>query len=337
MPLKLIPPGKRKNKYFVVRGRFLGIDVEVSTKASSPKDAAQFKAELEINLLSGAAPAAGERITFHRACDMYKAAKPHLGEQDRRSVDRLKEGIPDKMVAEVVQADIDIAAATLYPGLTPESRDRRCYSVAAAVLHYAAENKWRDWIRVRRPKKKQAETRAVSDAAVPVLVAAVSDPTKKRWEKRRLLVTWLLKQGTRISGALSVRCERIHLDAMEYELYVSKSRVWRIFPLDPEVASLLADDPDMRRGAGYLFPWRNRSSVNEWLIPLVRKLGIKFTAHMARHRVGKKLRKHGLRTIMDALGQTSPASAIRYVSSDVDAVREASKELGNVLGEFSKD
>jgi integrase len=324
--LKLIPPGKRKgNRFYIIRGRFEGVAVEKTTETADKAVAARIRNEIERRILDGAVPGPNARVSFHRACDLYLAAKGHLGPQDVKAVLRLKEAIADKPVQDIVQADLDQAANLLYPRHAPESRDRLAYSPAAAVLHYAHENRWRDWMRVKRPKKKQAETRAASDSTIPVLLNATSG-------KRRLLVMWLFKHGTRISGALSVDCARIHLDTMEYEIYVSKSRVWRTFPIDDEVGAMLREDPDVIAGHGPLFPWRNRSSVYEWLIPLVRKLKVTFTPHMARHWLGKKLRRHGLRTIMDALGQTNPNSAFRYVSSDIEAVRDATKSVGKILG-----
>lgn len=326
MPLKLIPPGKRRNKHFIVRGRFLGVDVETSTKTSDPKDAAEFKAELEIQLLRGNVPRAGERVGFHRACDLYKVT---VERREQRLVDKLKTGVADKFVGDVVQADIDGAARTLYPNCTPETWNRNVYTPASSVLHYAANNKWCPWVRLKRPKQKKPETRAATDEAAVKLLRATAG-------KKHLLILWLFKHGSRISTALSVDCSRIYLGDHEYEVYVSKSRIWRRFPIDDEVYELLRDDPDVRRGTGYLFPWRTRDGVGKWLRPLRERLGVTFTAHMARHWLGKKLRKAGLRTIMDALGQTDTQSTIRYVASDIEAVREATKELGKLLGTEQK-
>jgi integrase len=323
VPLKLIPPGKRKgNRHYVVRGRFLGRDVEVSTQKSSPKDAAQFKAELEIQLLAGHVPGSGARVTFHKACDLYKVT---VGHREQQLVDRLKQGIADKYVGDVVQADIDTAARELYPTCTPETWNRQVYTPASSVLHYAAKNKWCGWLRVGRPKQKKPETRAATDDALEKLLGATTG-------KKQLLILWLFKHGSRISTALSVDCSRIYLGEREYEVYISKSRIWRRFPIDDEVYDLLKDDPDVLAGNGYLFPWRTRDGVGKWLRPLRERLGVTFTAHMARHWLGKKLRRHGLRTIMDALGQTDTQATIRYVASDIEAVREATKGLGRVLG-----
>lgn len=325
MPLKLIPPGKRKgNPFFLIRGRLLGRDVEVSTETRDEGVALRLKNAVERRILEGSVPGPEATVTFHQAADLYAAAKG-LNKDDQRRIDRLKEAIADKAVRTVLQADIDAAATKLHRSDTPETKNRNVYTPAAAVMHYAARNKWCEWIRLDRPKQKQAETRAAKDGVAEALLAATSG-------KEHLLLLWLFKQGTRITGALAVECERIDLKSRTFDLYITKNRTWRTFPLDDEVWELLANDADVQAGKGRLFPWRNRWRVYDWLKPLCESLGVKMTPHMARHWLGKNLNRSGagLRTIMAALGQSNYKSAIRYVAEDVDAVRAATKAVGNL-------
>ena len=330
MPLKLIPPGRRKgNPYCLVRGRFLGRDIEVSAETRDPVAAERFKNAIERRILDGCVPGPEATVGFHTAADLYAAAKG-LGKDDERRIANLKSVIPNKPVRAVVQADLDAAAVKLHAGDTPETKNRNVYTPAAAILHYAARNDWCEWKRFDRPKQKQAETRAAKDGAAEALLRATSG-------KEHLLILWLFKHGTRISGALSVDCGRIDLKGRTYELFITKNRTWRRFPIDDEVWELLANDPDVQRAEGRLFPWRDRWRVYEWLRPLCERAGVAFTPHMARHWLGKTLNKKGagLRTIMTALGQSNYKSAIRYVAEDIEAVRESTKAiapLGKKLG-----
>lgn len=330
MPLKLIPPGKRKgNSHYLLRGRFLGRDYEVTTETRDPVVAERFKNTFERRILDGGVPGPEATVGFHAAADLYEAAKG-LNSDDRRRIRRLKEAIGNKPVRTIVQVDIDSAAIKLHPTDSPETRNRNVYTPAAAVLHYASRNHWCAWIRVDRPKQKEPETRAASDDVPRRLLAATTG-------KQRLLLLWLFKHGTRITGALTVDCRRIDLKARTYELYISKNRSWRTFSIDDEVWELLANDPDVQAGQGYLFPWRWRHTVYDWLVPLCKKVRVRFTPHMARHWLGKQLNRKGagLRTIMDALGQKSPKSAARYTTEDVEAVRAATQALGNISGKRS--
>lgn len=79
--------------------------------------------------------------------------------------------------------------------------------------------------------------------------------------------------------------------------------------------------------------------VYDWLGPLAQAADVLFTPHMARRRLGKDLNDSGAgrRTIMAALGQSSPQSALRYVAEDMEIVREAQarrlSRVGEKLGE----
>lgn len=326
--LKLIPPGKRKgNRFYIIRGRFAGRDVEKATRTKDRPDAERLKYRIERRLLHSSIPGPGAAVTFRRAADLYSAAK-HATRREEQRLDKLSAVIGHKLVSELSQADLDGAAAELHGNDTPETRNRNVYTPAAAVLHYAARSKWCEWQRFDRPKMKDPETRAAAPAAVRALLGATTG-------KQRLLILWLLKHGTRISGALAVDCARIDLRARTYELFITKTRKWHTFAIDSEVWDLLANDPDAQAAAGRLFPWKARWRVYAWLRPLCKRLNIKFTPHMARHWLGKQLDANGagLKTIMKALGQASEKSASRYAVSDVETVRAATEKIGAIAGE----
>lgn len=328
MSLKLVPPGKRKNKYIVVRGRFLGIDIETSTQTRDPASAERFKNDLERELLDGVIPSANAHVTFHRAADLHARSKnPPLSRFDELAIEALKTAIPDKSVRAMTQADLDGAAQMLYPGLAPETWVRKVYTPARSILRYCADNKWCDYIKIKHPRLKDPETRAAKDDAMEKLLNATTGI-------RYLLLLWLFRHGTRITGTLSVQCERLDLKRREYSLYISKSKIWRTFPMDDEIHEILCwlEATGKLPKSGKLFPWAGRTGVRVWLHPLTVRLGVKFTPHMARHRLGKKLNDDaaaGLRTIMMALGQRNYRSALRYIAEDIDVTREA---LGKVSG-----
>lgn len=326
MPLKLIAPGKRKgNRFYLVRGRFEGIDVEVSAQTTDESVAKRLKNSIERRILDGGVPGPEATVSLHRAIDLYAATLS--SEREKERLRKIKAVMPDKPVRSVVQADIDAAAAKLHPGDSNETRARNVHTPLGSALHYAAANKWCDWLRVARPKQKEPETRAATDHALTTLYAATEG-------KQRLFIAWVFKHGTRVSNALKVECSRIDLRAKTYDLYITKNRTWKTFIVDDEVWELLANDPDVQRGDGLLFPWKSRWRVYDWLAPLRERLKVHFTPHMARHWLGKSLNAQGagLRTIMGALGQKNAKSALRYVAEDVETVRSATRALGRKLG-----
>lgn len=325
--LKLIRPGKRKgNRTYIIRGRFAGRDVEKITKTTDRGAAERLKHRIERRLIESAVPGPEAAVTFSRAAELYAAAKSVSKDEERR-LKRLKAVIGHKHVGTILQADIDDAAIQIHPANTAETRNRNVYTPAAAVLHYAARNRWCAWQRFDRPKMKDPETRAAADPAAAALLKATTG-------KQKLLLLWLFMHGTRISGALSVDCARIDLRRRTYELFITKTRRWETFPIDDAVWQLLANDPDVAEGSGPLFPWRTRYRVYPWIRALCTRLGVKFTPHMARHWLGKKLDANGagLKTIQRALGQRSEKSAARYAVSDVETVRAVTRRIGAISG-----
>lgn len=334
MPLALIPPGTRKgNTYWLVRGQVDGRRVEVSTKTRDQATAERFAAELEQRLRSGGHPAeAPEVVTWSDAADRW--VERGVSADDRRYVRKIAAStLGRRRLGKIIQSDIDGIARRLYPHCTNETINRQVYTPVIAVLNYAADNEWcprRAW---KRPKLKEAETRAAAPNAGALLLA-------KAEGAQHLLILWLWQHGTRITDTLRVTWERIDLQQRRYEVWVNKSRRWRHLPIDDLVWTALANTPESTR-TGRLFPWRDRHEVYDWLGPLAQAAGVVFTPHMARHRLGKDLNDSGagLRTIMAALGQSNPRSALRYVAEDIDVVREAQarrlRRVGEKLGETS--
>jgi integrase len=315
LALKLIEPGKRKgNKYYIILGMEAGRQYEISTRTADKKLA---KVRLEdLRAKIDGAPRAGSRITFSQAADLYiEYRSPAL--QDRRLIEKLRGAMGRMPVPDIRQADLVQVANRLYPQLTAASRNRNVMRPAGSVLHYAARNGYCAWLRIEHFK----EPRPVTRAAAPEVGAQLFQATDGA---KRLLVTWLFCQGTRISDTLRVRWEHIDLDRRVVALRTRKTDKDRVFPLHDDVLSLLRGISEDAR-AGRLFPWPHKNNVYRWLTPLVRNLGLEFTPHMARHSLGASLNASGagLRTIMAALGHDSVQSSMRYQSADTEIVRDA--------------
>jgi integrase len=343
MPLSLVPPGKRKgNRYYLVRGEVAGRSIEVSTKTTDATAAQRFKAALETRLLENRVPDPGEVVTFTQASALYIAYRDPR-QVDIGRIERLKRVLGEKPLSGIRQATLIDAANRLYTGRAPATKNREALRPAAAIMHYAAEQEYCGWLRVRLFKEPRAKTRAVSQETAKAIVGNIPAlPTYKRqrspaWlaraearqKKKRLLLLWLFRQAPRISDALKIQGRDIDLKARTVRRHIGKTDEEITEALHDEVWEALANDPP---GPGPLFPWRVRSSVYNWLRPYCRALGIAFTPHMARHSVGKWLNEDGasLRLIMDALHHADPKSSIRYQSTDIEVIRAAGRKLGKI-------
>jgi integrase len=326
MSLKLIAPGIRGNRVFYVRGQVNGKRVEVSTGTADKECAEKFKAELEVALLENLVPP--DRVSFRFAAEGYIDWR-HPSSRDEHQLRVLIEVMGDRFVDEIVQADLVCAADYLMPNGKPSNKNRWVIRPAASVLHYAANNKWCEWQRIRLFKEPRPKTRATT---VDVARALIHGAEKV---EQKLLLLWLFKHGDRITDAINVEWAHIDFDKKIYRHYERKNDKWRTAPIDDEVFALLvtyrdqvkdADTADLPR---CVFPWRCRHSVYNWLIPLRERLGVFFTPHMARHTVGTMLNAQGasLRTIMERLGHADVKSSLRYQAGDIEVVRKASKGL----------
>ncbi len=365
MALKLIPPGQRKgSKDFIIRGRVNGELREFRTKTAVKADAEIILHRLELELRQRQP----ETITFREGAQLWIAFRnPRL--VDRARVDRLVEAqidgagtrLGDKLMGEVVQADLVAAANYLFPGIPPTAsrrardhhpatKNREAIRPAASVLHYCAENGYCPYRRIKTFKEPRPKTRAVTKTTAEILIANLPaeppkmmgnrPPTKKdlarfadRVRKKRLLLLWLFRQGPRISDALKIEWPQIDLPRQIVTYHVGKTdRPDQVKPLDDEVFELLAAEPQESR-VGPVFPWRTRSGVYKWLRPYCASLGISFTPHMARHSLGKWLNEDraGIKEIMDTLDHLSVVSSARYQSTDVEVLRTSQRRLGKLL------
>jgi integrase len=332
MPLKLVAPGKRKgNKHYLVRGRVPGRKnpIEVSTKTSDRVAAHRFKVALEQRLID--APAKGAGVTFKQAADAYvlwrKPGKQDLGWIERLQADKLGA----MLVSEVHHHHLVKAADRLCPTQANATRNRQIMIPTAAILHYAAEQHWCAWLRVKHFHEPQRPHKAITEAQAATLLANVPDGPK------RALILWLFRQGDRISDPLRLTWEdNIRLEERLVYYHVRKSDDWLPYPLHDEVVVALANLPTDEDGKrkGKVFPWSHRWSVYKWLRPLVKSLGIPFTPHVARHSFATWHHDRGASEIeLQKLGRWNhPQSVKRYTKVDVERVRAGINKIGQNVG-----
>jgi integrase len=342
MPIRFIPPGERKgNRFYIARGTLddLG-EVEISTKETDLRRAKEAFKLIVADLRDRRVPGPSEEVTFRQAARHYLAYRNLLPNHfDAKKVNALAGYKPlgDKPVAQVIGADLHDAARALYPGQLEASWNRSAVGPGAWVLHYAADQKWCPWLRVKMFKVPKPKTRSVAPEAAMLLLANV--PASRRrgyataWH-RRLLLLWLFKQGDRISDALKVEWDWLDLGrrVISGQTIGKADGEERDTALDDEVWEMLANTPNEIRRKGYLFPWRTRAGVYRWLQPMVTDLGVRFTPHMARHSVGKWFKDQGasLKTIMEKLHHKDAKSALRYQASDVEVVRAVGRKVGRL-------
>ena len=109
--------------------------------------------------------------------------------------------------------------------------------------------------------------------------------------------------------------------AVEGILYVAG-----VTPLHERTVAALANLPKDREK---VLRWKQRSGPNWVLKKLLKRLGMKFNAHMGRHTFGDLFHEAGgsLRDLTEAGRWASPACAMRYTGKRVERVRKGIARL----------
>ncbi len=306
--IDFLPPGKRGASWYIVgvdaSGRF-----EASTGIRDKRDrraAEAFGSRFLDERARRRVPGAGETVGFRSAAAFYKAASPHLSKQDIAKVDAVAAEIGDVDCRSVTHAHLVAAADALKPGRADSTKNRWVIGPGAAVLHYAAGQKWCDYQRLKKFwESRKSGREPARDEDLAVLIANVEAPprAKKNGRKadyhvafKRILLMMLYETGLRLGHLLAVRVPHFDLQANTVRVRIPKSDEWAVITLSAELVAAIANclhatrTGPVRRPLGVhvpregrFFPWATNSGVYAWLKPLRKRLGVTYTPHMSRH------------------------------------------------------
>lgn len=333
MSYRIYLPGERKGNVFcVARIWFYGQEREFvcyheGRPTTDPRLAKRFAKSALAKALREGRPAPvrqGIPQTFAEAAERYIIAKNINGPNEKRVRALADDPIFGALALEaIVQDDIYAAAHRIRRGrrrksvVLNASKNRDTITPSAAVLHYAADNQWRSWLRIKKLKVPSAENRR------PVAGTGESLLSNSNGLKRLLILLWF-RQGWRIGESLTLRADKIRLAEREFDLWIPKVAQWKTMEMHDDVFFALANlDPPLPK-EGPVFPW-TRWQVYSWLGRLCKGLGIRFTPHMARHEFGSAIRDG--RALVEVGTWTSEASTSRYVHGDKEFKRDILRKV----------
>jgi len=306
--IDFLPPGRRGASWYVVgvdaSGRF-----EASTGIRDKGDrrgAEAFGSRFLDERARRRVPGAGEAVGFRSAAAFYKAANPHLRKADIAKVDAIAGEIGDVDCRTVTHAHLVAAAEALKPGRADATKNRWVIGPGAAVLHYAAGQKWCDYQRLKKFwESRKSDREPARDQDLARLIANVGAPARAKKQGRkadynvafkRILLMMLYETGLRLGHLLSVQVPHLDLQANTVRVRIPKSDEWATITLSPELVAAIANClHEIRTGPvrrpmgvhvpreGRFFPWTSNSGVYAWLGPLCERLGVAYTPHMSRH------------------------------------------------------
>lgn len=198
MPLKLYPPRKGKTPFYAVRGTYLGIAVDRSTKTDKRAIAIKVLRKIERDIEGGSFAVKGE-LTFSAAALSYMQAGG-----ERKYLRKLLEHFGDTPARDIGQSEIDEAAVALYPRGTSATRNRSVYTPVCAILRHGGVR-----LHLRRPRgaggNKQVTWLWPEQAEALFMEAEKLDK-----EFAALLIT-LCYTGMRLSEALNLTWDNVRL------------------------------------------------------------------------------------------------------------------------------
>lgn len=289
MQIKYLPPGKRGASWYI-RGRDASGKFEVSTGSRTRRGAETFAETYIAERARRRIPGRGEAVAFDAAAEFYKAANPHLSKEDIRLIDAVAKQIGDVDCRTVNHAALVQAADALKPGRSDATKNRKVIVPGAAVLHYAAEQEWCDYKRIKKFwESRKSPRQAAPDETMALLMANAEAPprAKKTGRKRdynadhkKVLLALLYELGLRVTDYLRIEWDHVDLQTGRLAVRIGKTDDWATLELSATAVAMLANLPDK---TGRLFPWATRRGVYAWLKPLRERLGVSYTPHMSRH------------------------------------------------------
>lgn len=323
MSYKLIAPGTRKNNpCWLVRGSINNRAFEISTGTADKVSAKRIAPQLVAKLVESRAAADRPVTTFGQAADRYLAATRPSKNEERR-IAKVKAHLGRKLLTEIVSDTLSQAADELLPGRANSTQNREIITPAASVMHYAADNKWVDWVRVKKRTEPESSARPIHpDVAEALIAGAAGD------DDLVLLLSLIFFQGRRVGDALKIRGEQIDLSARLFGQRIGKTDKWKWSALHPRVFSLLANRAPLPPGK--ILRWNHYQSAHFHLKKLCDRLGVRFTFHMARHSFATWLRraKVDLKAVKELGDWKSLKSVQRYQDVDVEDQRELLALIG---------
>jgi len=323
MPLKLIPPSKaRRTPYFTVRGTFLRVYVDRSTKTSELRQAKKIRSEWEEQIKRGeyrTGPQAVEKepeaeMTFAGAAIAYMNAGG-----ERRFLTKAIEQLGRDPISALDQAKIDAGAVAAFPKGTAAYRNRNFYTPVSAVLkHIGIERK------LKRPKGwrgKRHTTWLEPEQAFALFKAADGIDVEFG-----LFLRYLCYTGMRLGEALAVRIRQVNIEQQAIYLPETKNGEARSVFIPKALVVALANHPrSLDRSADQkLFRFGINGRTRDLLKQAKKKAGIVLPCrqggfHMLSHTWATWMRRYGKLDTYDLVDTgrwKDPASARRYAHTE---------------------
>lgn len=248
MPLKLVPPRAGWSPYWRIRGTYLGVRVDRSTKARERKIAQKRLAKIEREIERGEFSEPGA-LTFAGAAKAYMEAGG-----ERRFLAPIIKHFGLTVASTINQAVVDGAAAALYPHGDAATRNRQVYTPISAVLQHAGLG-----FQLRRPKGALGKAR--NTWLWPEEAERLFDAARKLDAEFATLLVVLCYTGARLSEILALETREVRLAEAFAYVGETKNDDPRALFLPPVVVAALGSHPRGMERDGAVFRFRKNGRL----------------------------------------------------------------------------
>lgn len=295
MPLKLIPPRPGKTKNWSVRGTFLGVYLDRSTKTPEKALARKLLTVWEDEIRRG-------ETTTKKGPTFLEGALAYVKDGgDPRFVGSYDEEtgkwsllighFGETPLASIKQAEIDEAAEKLYPGASAATKSRQVHAVISVILKRAGH----EFI-IRRPKGssgKKMTTWLTKEQGFALVRAAYEKDAEFG-----ILITALLYTGMRLSEALKLNIDQLEMDEALATVPKTKNSEPRGVHLPPVVLKALQGHPrGLERPGQRIFRFTKSGRLYTWLDEALTAAKIdlpkRSAFHVLRHTWATWMRRYG--------------------------------------------
>lgn len=305
MPLVLKEP-RAPSPYWRVRGTYLGIYVDRSTRAADAKTARKVLKQIEGEIERGQfEKPLKKEPTFIDAAHRY-VRDGH----EARHVEKLAKHFGQTPLSEITQTAIDDAAHALYPRAKNATRNRAVYTPVSAILHHAGVD-----IRLRRPEGANGDTRQFW--LRPEQAEALIARARETDAELAAFLLFLLYTGCRLTEALRLEADDVDLENAMALVRMTKNGKPRSVHLPPIVLAALASHPRGLQAGARVFRFHAGGKFTRRFRRVAADAGVPFPEGVAfhgfRHTWGSWMRRYaGLDTTgLVATGAWSTHDAAR--------------------------
>lgn len=283
MPFRLVPPRKGKTPYYAVKGTYLGVRLDRSTKTGNRALAGKILKKWEREVERGELAEPGEP-TFASAAAAYMKAGG-----ERRFLRKLLEHFGDTKLSKIDQPAIDVAAAALYPRASGATRNRQVYSPVSAVLRRAG-------VRLDLARPVGAGGNKATSWLWPEQAETIFEEAGKIDQEFQALLIVLTYTGLRLSEALGLTWNDVRLqDGFAYIPQTKTDEPRAVF-LPPVAVAALANMAGDVRSQSKVFRFAKSGYLYSLLKAAVFKAGVtlpeRSAFHVLRHTYATWMRRY---------------------------------------------